>query len=97
MADTKKFTARDARQISAFEYVEGFGPGYFNSLIGDSPAQTCKKVEAVMPFLMHVTDNGEAGLAVDLQPVMSFLVQSVWTAVQYEGFLSAADEGDTNV
>ena len=82
MSNTKKFTAKGIRQIKAFETVDEYGAGYLNSLIGNTPVETCKKIEAVMSFILEKVDEGTNGC-----PVMSFLVQSVWTAVQYEGFM----------
>ena len=80
---TKKFTANGIRQIKAFETVYEYGAGYLNSLIGTSPAETCKKIEELMPFIKQTVDGG-----VDGCPVMSFLSQSIWTAGQYEGVLN---------
>ncbi len=83
MTDTKKFTAKGIRQIKAFESVNDFGASYLNPLIGKTPAETCKKVEALMPFIMEKVDEG-----FEECPVMSYLVHSIWSAVQYEGFLN---------
>ena len=82
MSEKITFTASDIRQIKAHETVADYGACYLNSLIGKNAADTCHKIEAVMPFIQDVIDReGDIDAA---RPVLSLLFRTIWTAVQYE-------------
>lgn len=76
------FTATDRRTIRAHETVKDFGANYLNPLVGRSAAETCSNVEEVVAFLHRIIDSSES--IDDFRPGISLILQTVWTAVQYE-------------
>lgn len=92
MSKLATFNTDDQRLIAAHQTVVDFGAGYLNSLVGKSPKDTCQKIENLMPFLRRQIDTADGGSFEDMRPVLSFLVQSIWTAVQYE--ISVGESAD---
>ena len=84
MSQEIAFVTADKRRAVAYQTVADFGAGYLNSLVGDSAAETCEKIEAIMPFIQQTMDRRSSDELEDMRPVLSFLMQSIWTAVQYE-------------
>lgn len=85
------FTATGLRDVRAFETVAEYGAGYLNPLIGNSAAETCAKIENVMQFLHRTVDRGDD--LCEVQPALALIVQTIWSAVQYEGQMADADDG----
>lgn len=84
MAKLSTFKTDSPRLITAHQTVVDFGAGYLNSLVGDSAHETCSKIEALMPFMHGLIEKVSGDDFEDMRPMLSFLVQSIWTAVQYE-------------
>ena len=61
-----------------------FGDGQFSD--------ACQVIENLMPFLQRQIDTADGGSFEDVRPVLSFLVKSIWTAVQYE--ISVGESAD---
>lgn len=78
------FTESDTRRAVAHHTVIDYGASYLNSLVGSDAAETCKNIEAIMPFMKRTIDERSADELDDMRPVLSFLMLSIWTAVQYE-------------
>ncbi len=87
----KTFSASDVRRIVAHQSVEDYAGGYLNSLIGGTAAETCRRVEALMPFLLKAIDKSSDDDWSDWQPAISFLAQSIWTAMQHEMEIADAE------
>jgi hypothetical protein len=89
MSESKVFKARNVRELVAFEQVEDFNAGYFNPLIGNSPAETCRNIADVMQ-LVHSIVDGQKCIA-EIRPALALLVQVAWTAAQYEDMVGGCD------
>lgn len=88
MPETKKsFTTADARLISAHETVKDYGAGYLNPMIGKSAQETCANVESVISFLHGLIDSDED--ISEARPGIALVLQTVWSAVQYERDIEA--------
>ena len=86
--DLTASTATDHRKALAHETVQEFGAGYLNPLVGDSAAETCGNVEAVVGFLHRVIDSPEC--IDEARPGIALILQTIWTAMQYEQNAQAA-------
>ena len=78
----------------AVRLLAGFGPGYFNPLIGFNPAETCEKIADVMCFLHNIMDSHED--FTEGQRGIALMVQTVWSAAQYEGNRCAGNTPSRN-
>ncbi len=85
MADIKgkEFSSTDSRTIAAHETVKDYGASYLNPLIGDSAAETCSRVENVIGFLHGLMESDDD--ISQARPALALILQTVWSAVQYEG------------
>lgn len=86
----KTFKARDIRQFVAFKYAEGFNAEHLNPLVGHTPEKTLANIANVMGLLHHLIDGDES--IDDIRPGIALLVQTVWSATQYEESVSKENE-----
>ena len=69
------------REEVALKMAESYGVKYFNPFIGNSAADTCGSLNEGFTFLHHVLNRG---VAEEIQPCLSLLVQTMWAAAQFE-------------
>ena len=62
--------------------IKDFGVGYFNPLIGDTPAETCGNISDVMQTLYEVFKGDELDLH-GARNGLLLIMQTVWSAAQY--------------
>lgn len=81
----KNLASRDPFAVSQ---LADCGPGYFNPLIGSSPAETCEKLSDVLGFVYDLVGpkGGEFSDITDKQPGIALVLQTAWAAAQYEGY-----------
>jgi hypothetical protein len=90
---TETFKANNARQIVAHQQIAEYGTSYFNPLIGSSAGITCSRVEPVMELLYGLF--GRDLISEDMSPGIKLIVQTVWSAVQYEREVFSKEEKES--
>lgn len=90
--ETKTFAANEARKINAHQLIADFGGHYFNPLIGESASETCTNTEHVISFLYDMFDRDL--VSDDMRPGITMIIQTVWTAMQYERDVAEMERGE---
>lgn len=78
-------TESDARKAVA----EAVSASWLNPFIGGSAADTCTKIEEGMAFLYELFKRDL--VSDDMTPGLTRIVQTIWTATQYERDVAAME------
>lgn len=89
---TETSKAKDARQMLANQITADYGAIYFNPLIGGSAGETCAKTESIMGMLYALFNRDL--VSEDMSDGITLIVQTVWTAMQYERDVADMERGE---
>lgn len=83
-------SAPKTREEIALKVAESYGVKYFNPFIGNSAADTCGNLNEGFTFLHYLLGRDVSD---DIQPCLSLLVQTMWSAAQFEMEAGNRSEG----